>query len=207
MTMRPVVHVVEDDPSSRKATARALRTSGHEVELYASADEFLTRMPEGPGCLVLDLELPGASGLDLQERLTAGPNPLPVVFLSGRGDVPKTAQAMKAGAVDFLEKPVSASVLLEAVARALVQDVEARTLRERKRELLSRYETLTPREREVLPRVVTGQLNKQIAFDFGTTEHTVKVHRRRIMEKLGADSVADLVRMAADLGIPVGKLP
>ncbi len=114
---------------------------------------------------------------------------------------------MKAGAVDFLEKPVSASVLLEAVARALAQDADARTLRERKRELSNRYETLTPREREVLPRVVSGQLNKQIAFDFGTTEHTVKVHRRRIMEKLGADSVADLVRMAADLGIPVGKLP
>jgi FixJ family two-component response regulator len=207
VTTRPVVHVVEDDASSRKATARALRSAGYEVELHASADEFLARMPEGPGCLVLDLELPGASGLDLQERLAAASNPLPVVFLSGRGDVPKTAQAMKAGAVDFLEKPVSASVLLEAVARALVQDVEDRRLRERKRELSSRYETLTPREREVLPRVVSGQLNKQIAFDFGTTEHTVKVHRRRIMEKLGADSVADLVRMAADLGIPVGKLP
>jgi FixJ family two-component response regulator len=208
VTGSPVVHVVEDDASSRKATARVLRAAGHAVEVYASADEFLAEMPGGPGCLVLDLKLPGPSGLDLQERLTASRNPMPVVFLSGHGDVPKTARAMKAGAVDFLEKPVSAPTLLEAVVRALVKDAEDRALRDRKRELSRRYQTLTPREREVLPRVISGQLNKQIAFDFGTSEHTIKVHRRRVMEKLEAGSVADLVRIASDLGIsPLGKLP
>jgi len=204
---RPVVHVVEDHDSSRKATARVLRTAGHAVRLYASADEFLAKMPAGPGCLVLDLKLPGPSGLDLQERLTTAQNPMPVVFLSGHGDVPKTARAMKAGAVDFLAKPVSAPALLDAVARALVNDAEDRAVRARKRELRRRYESLTPREREVLAYVISGHLNKQTAFDLGTSEHTIKVHRGRLMQKLEADSVADLVRMASDLGIsPVGKI-
>ncbi len=198
----PVVHLVEDHDSSRKATARVLRTAGHPVEVYASADEFLAEMPAGPGCLVLDLKLPGPSGLDLQERLTTAENPMPVVFLSGHGNVPKTARAMKAGAVDFLAKPVSAPALLEAVARALVKDAEDRAVRARKREVRRRYESLTPREREVLAYVIGGQLNKQTAFELGTSEHTIKVHRRRLMQKLEADSVADLVRMASDLGIP-----
>jgi FixJ family two-component response regulator len=205
MTKGPVVHVVEDDAGSRRATARVLRTAGHAIEVYGSADEFLEKMPLGAGCLVLDLQLPGSSGLELQERLRASSNPLPVVFLSGHGDVPKAARAMKYGAVDFLTKPLSAPLLLEAVARALAKDAEDRTLRDRKQELTLRYEALTPREREVLARVISGQLNKQTAFDFGTTEHTIKVHRRRIMEKLRAESLADLVRMGSELGIaPVG---
>lgn len=203
----PVVHLVEDHDSSRKATLRVLHNAGHAVRVYRSADEFLAEMPAGPGCLVLDLRLPGPSGLDLQERLRTARNPMPIVFLSGHGDVPKTARAMKAGAVDFLAKPVSAPALLEAVARALVKDAEDRAVRERKREVRARYDRLTPREREVLAHVIGGQLNKQAAFDLGTSEHTVKVHRRRLMEKLQADSVADLVRLASDLGIPpVGKV-
>ncbi len=204
---RPIVHVVEDHESSRKATARVLQAAGYAVHQYASAEEFLAAMPAGPGCLVLDLQLPGPSGLDLQERLAVAPDPMPVVFLSGKSDVPKTARAMKAGAVDFLTKPVSGNALLEAVARALVKDSEDRIVRTRRLEARARYERLTPREREVFARVISGQLNKQAGFDLGTTEHTIKVHRQRVMQKLEADSVADLVRIATDLDIsPVGKV-
>jgi FixJ family two-component response regulator len=202
-----IVHVVEDDDSSRKATARLLQTAGYAVRVYPSASEFLAELPAGPGCLVLDLRLPGPSGLDLQERLTTAANPMPIVFLSGQGDVPKTARAMKAGAVDFLTKPVNGKVLLEAVARALVRDSEHRTVRARQQEVRARYDRLTPREREVFAHVISGQLNKQIGFDLGTSEHTIKVHRQRVLQKLEADSVADLVRIATDLGIsPVGEV-
>jgi FixJ family two-component response regulator len=156
---------------------------------------------------VLDLRLPGPSGLDLQERLTSADIALPVVFVSGHGDVPKTARAMKAGAIDFLVKPIDVPVLLEVVERALAKDAENRTLRARRRDARMRYERLTPREREVFAHVISGQLNKQIAFDLGTTEHTVKVHRHRVLEKLEARSIADLVRLAADLGVaPIGDV-
>jgi FixJ family two-component response regulator len=202
-----VVHVVEDDDSSRKATTRVLQAAGHRVRAYASAQEYLKEMPAGPGCLVLDLRLPGPSGLDLQERLVTTADPMPIVFLSGHGDVPKTVRAMKAGAIDFLTKPVSAPVLLDAVARAIARNAEDRAVRARRRDVRARYERLTPREREVLAHVISGQLNKQAAFDLDTSEHTIKVHRQRVMQKLEARSVADLVRMAADLGIsPVGEV-
>jgi FixJ family two-component response regulator len=204
-TEGPVVHVVEDDESSRTATARLLKTAGRAVRVYQSAAEFLEEMPAGPGCIVLDLRMPGPSGLDLQERLATAEAPMSVVFLTGHGDIPKSVRAMKNGAVDFLTKPVDPEVLLEAVGRALDKDAENRAIHERRQILRARYERLTPREREVLAHVISGQLNKQAAFDLGTTEHTIKVHRHRVMEKLEAGSMADLVRMAADLGIaPIG---
>jgi FixJ family two-component response regulator len=159
------------------------------------------------GCLVLDLRLPGPSGLDLQERLTAAENPLPIVFLTGHGDVPKTVRAMKAGAVDFLTKPVEADVLLEAVARAIARDAESRAVRLRQHGTRARYTRLTPREREVFAHLISGQLNKQVGWDLGISERTTKIHRRQVLEKMEADSIADLVRMAADLGIaPTGKV-
>jgi FixJ family two-component response regulator len=177
------------------------------VSVYPAADAYLAVRPSGPGCLVLDLNLPGESGLELQEHLATDPDAMPIVFLSGQGDVPKAAHAMKAGAIDFLTKPVTPATLLDAVARAFERDRHDRETRARRRAARSRYDRLTPREREVMAHVISGQLNKQIAFDLGTTEHTVKVHRQRVMEKLEADSVAALVRMADDLGIaPIGNV-
>jgi FixJ family two-component response regulator len=203
----PLVHVVEDDESSGLATARVLRAAGLSVRLYGSAPQFLASLPAGHGCLVLDLSLPGQDGLELQERLAAFDEALPIVFLTGHGDVPKTARAMKAGAVDFLTKPVEAAALLDAVRRALTRDAEARAARDRKRAAQARYDRLTPREREVFAHVISGQLNKQIAYGLGTSEHTVKVHRQHVMEKLEAESVPDLVRLAGDLGIaPAGSV-
>jgi FixJ family two-component response regulator len=203
----PLIHVVEDDESSSVATARVLRAAGFDVRLYTSATQFLASVPAGPGCIILDLGLPGPSGLELQERLADADEALPVVFLTGQGDIPKTAKAMKAGAIDFLTKPVEAPVLLEAVSRALARDAGNREVSARKRAARTRYDRLTPREREVLAHVISGQLNKQIAYDLGTSEHTIKVHRQRVMEKLEAMSVPDLVRLADDLGVePAGSV-
>jgi FixJ family two-component response regulator len=196
------VHVIEDDESSRIASSRLLKGAGYVVRVYATADEYLANLPEEPGCIVLDLRLPGASGLELQEHLTTAENPLPIVFLTGHGDVPQTVRAMKAGAVDFLTKPVDAPVLLEAVARALVQDNESRAVRARQREARERYNRLTAREREVFAHLISGQLNKQVGFDLGIAERTVKLHRHQVLEKMEADSIAELVRFAADLEIP-----
>lgn len=202
----PIVHVVEDDHASARATARVLEAAGLSVRLYDSAAAFLASAPSGHGCVVLDLSLPGVDGLELQERLASIEGALPVLFLTGYGDVPRTAQAMKAGAVDFLTKPVDAAVLLDAVDRALASDRVARRTLARRRAARVLYERLTPREREVFAHVISGQLNKQIAFDLGTSEHTIKVHRHRVMEKLEADSVPDLVRIADDLEVaPVGR--
>jgi FixJ family two-component response regulator len=202
-----VVHLIEDDELSRRATVRVLTTAGYVVSPYASADEFLAVAPADPGCLVLDLQLPGLNGLGLQERVCASANPLPIVFLTGHGGIPDSVRAMKNGAVDFLTKPVSARALLNAVDLALARDDADRATRARRRETRMRYERLTPREREVFAHVIAGQLNKQIAFDLGTIEHTIKVHRSRVMQKLEALSVADLVRMAGDLGVePVGEV-
>jgi FixJ family two-component response regulator len=200
------VHLVEDDESSRLASSRLLRSAGYDVRSYATADEFLAQPPSAAGCLVLDLELPDASGLDVQERLSTTDNPLPIVFLTGYGDVPKSVRAMKAGAVDFLTKPVDASVLLDAVSRAIARDMGNRAIRTRQGEARVRYNRLTPREREVFAHLISGQLNKQVGYDLGISERTTKIHRRQVLEKMEADSIADLVRMAGDLGIaPVGK--
>jgi two-component system, LuxR family, response regulator FixJ len=202
-----VVHVIEDDESSRIASSRLLRNAGYFVRVHSTGAEFLAHAPTEAGCVVLDLRLPGPSGLDLQEQLIASDNPLPIVFLTGHGDVAKTVRAMKAGAIDFLTKPVDAPVLLGAVARAIARDAENRTVRERQREARDRYGRLTLREREVFAHLISGQLNKQVGYDLGISERTTKVHRHQVLEKMQADSIADLVRMAADLGIaPTGKV-
>jgi FixJ family two-component response regulator len=204
--MTAVVHLVEDDESSRRASRRVLESAGHTVRAYASPAEFLAAPPDGPGCLVLDLRLPGQSGLELQAHLTRADNPLPIVFVTGHGDIPSSVRAMQHGAIDFLTKPVDAQALLDAVSRALARDSEARRVRGRQRDARARYERLTSREREVFAHLISGQLNKQIGFDLGITERTVKVHRHQVLDKMEADSVADLVRLAADLQIAaVGK--
>jgi FixJ family two-component response regulator len=202
-----VVHVIEDDESSRIASSRLLRSAGYTVRVYSTGAEFLANPPTEAGCLVLDLRLPGPSGLELQEHLTTAENPLPIVFLTGHADVPKSVRAMKAGAVDFLTKPVDPQVLLDAVASAIARDTENRDVRARRQEARGRYNRLTPREREVFAHLISGQLNKQVGYDLGISERTTKIHRRQVLEKMQADSIADLVRMAADLAIaPAGKV-
>jgi FixJ family two-component response regulator len=201
-----VVHVVEADESSRAASVRLLTSVGHVVRGWASAAEFLAQLPSEPGCIVLDLRLPGASGFEVQERVVNSQNPLPVVFLTAHGDVPKTVRAMKAGAVDFLTKPVEAQTLLDAVERALAHDAENRARRSRRLDVRTKFERLTPREREVFAHLISGQLNKQIGFDLGITERTIKVHRHQVLGKLEAGSIVDLVRIAGDLDIAPIKL-
>ena len=198
----PVVHVVDDDDDVRQATARLLRAAGYAVQSYASAGEFMARMPiVEPGCVVLDVQLPGGSGLQLHETLARAADELPVVFVTGHGDIPMSVRAIKAGAVDFLTKPVPRKALLTAVAQALARDVAERAARAHRREVQARYDRLTPREREVFAHLIGGQLNKQVAFDLGTAERTIKAHRHSIMEKLMADSIADLIGVATELGI------
>jgi FixJ family two-component response regulator len=197
------VHVVEDDPASRDATTRLLRAAGHFVRTYSSATDFLDGFDElRTGCIVLDLRLPGPDGLELQRILAASGNPLPIVFLTGYGEVPDSVRAMKSGAVDFLDKMSDARVLLDAVSRALMKDDEERALRAKRAGLRARYGRLTPRERDVFAHLISGQLNKQIGFDLGISEETVKIHRHRVLVKMEADSAVDLARMATDLAIP-----
>jgi len=198
----PTVHLVDDDPSILPALSRLLRSAGYRVEPFSSAEEFLNhrnKFPEVPGCAIVDLKLPGLSGLELQESLSKQQEPLPVIFLTGHGDIPSTVHAMKHNAVDFLTKPVSAGDLLPAVKRALDADIRAREARRQKRMILERYETLTPREREVMAWVVRGLLNKQVAFELGTTERTIKAHRAQIMAKMQVGSLAELVRISEQL--------
>jgi FixJ family two-component response regulator len=197
----PVVQLVEDDDAVREATARSLRAAGFEVRSYRSGEEFLEASPSDPGCVVMDLRLPGSSGLELQTRLAVSENPLPIVFLTGHGAVRDSVQAMKSGAVDFLTKTQDGSALLDAVRRAIDRDGVARTHRSRNLELGARYARLTRREREVFAHLISGQLNKQVAYDLGISERTVKIHRRQVLDKLEAASIADLVRIASALGI------
>jgi FixJ family two-component response regulator len=201
-----IVYVVDDDPSVCRALARLLRTARWSVETFPSADAFLNQtIPARPACLVLDIQLPGLSGLDLQQALARAQRDVPIIFLTGHGDVPTSVRAMKAGAVDLLQKPVDDEVLLDCVRRALEKS-QASLLERRKHALLQGHlDTLTPRERDVLLQVITGKLNKQIAGDLGIAEKTVKVHRGRVMQKMEAGSVADLVRMVQALRIgPAG---
>jgi FixJ family two-component response regulator len=198
-----LVFVVEDDAPLRESLKNLIRSVGLRVEAFASAQEFLDRpRPEVPGCLVLDVRLPGLSGLDLQQRMAEGNRDMPIIFITGHGDIPMTVQAMKAGAVAFLTKPFRDQELLDAIQQALVRDRKAREQRAKSEELRRRYRSLTPREREVMALVVAGLLNKQIAGELGTSEASVKVHRQHVMEKMGAGSLAALVRMADRLGIP-----
>ncbi len=197
-----LVYVVDDDASVRAAIGRLLRSVGLETQLFASATEFLTfTRPERPGCIILDVRMPRLSGLDLQQQLAAAGAILPIIFVTGHADVPMSVRAMKAGAVDFLPKPFHDQDLLDAVQRAIAADRERRLHESDLAAVRSIYETLTPREREVLSYVVSGALNKQIAGSLGTSEKTIKVHRARIMDKMGVESLADLVRLAGRLGV------
>jgi len=197
----PLVMVVDDDHRVREALSSLISSAGLRVAVFGSAAEFLEfKRPEVPGCLVLDLQLPGASGLELQQQLLAEDTP-PIVFISGHGDIPSSVRAIKAGAIEFLQKPFDDQELLRAIHAAIDQDRIARGKRSELAELQRHYKLLTPREREVLPFVVAGFANKQTGADLGTTEITIGVHRGQIMRKMGAKSLADLVRMADQLGI------
>lgn len=195
-----VIHVVDDDDAFREAISRLLRVAGYEVKAYRSAGDYLLDpAPDGPGCLLLDVHMPGPSGLELQDAVLRRGDSLPVIFLTGHGDIPMSVRAMRQGAADFLTKPVNREELLAAIRAALQkQDREQSTTRWR-RELAARYATLTPREKQVLEGVVTGALNKQIAAVLGTSERTVKAHRAKIMLKMRVGSVAELVLASAAL--------
>jgi FixJ family two-component response regulator len=197
---------VDDDASVREGLDSLFRSAGWKAETFASANEFLARSPEdAPSCLVLDLQLPGLSGLDLQKQMAEVDLEIPIVFLTGHGDIPASVQAMKAGAVEFLTKPVDEQNLLRAIEDAIERDRHARVQRGEKGELQSRYDSLTGREREVMQQVISGLLNKQVAAELNITEFTVKIHRGHVMRKMRADSLADLVRMAEGLGIRSNK--
>jgi len=199
-TQPPTIHIVDDDDSFRRAVSRLLQAAGFTVRGYASAGEFLlSRAEAGPGCVLLDVHMPGLDGLELQAALAKEDPSWPVVFVTGHGDIPMSVRAMKKGAVDFLTKPVKKEALLKAVETALASGVAQRSVSERSRKLRAHFESLTPREREVFERVTTGYLNKQIAGELGMAERTVKAHRANIMEKMQAESLAELVHIAAEL--------
>ena len=201
----PIVFVVDDDRSMRTSTERLVRSAGFNVKTFASAQEFLESVrPDGPACLVLDVRMPGQSGLDLQRELTGSGAQIPVIFMTGHGDIPTTVRAMKAGAVEFLTKPYRRNDLLDAIRAAIERDRASRQERLEAQALRQRYEQLTPREREVMALVVAGLLNKQIAGKLATAERTIKFHRAHIMQKMEAESLAELVRMAGQLGIASG---
>ena len=198
----PTVFVVDDDASVRRSMERLIRVAGLKVQTFESAREFLNcQRPDGPVCLVLDVRLPGLSGLDLQQELSQSGKQIPIVFLTGHGDIPMSVRAMKAGAVEFLTKPVKKHTLLAAIQAAVERDRATCQARAASEDLRARYEQLTPREREVMKLVVAGLLNKQVAGQLQTTERTVKFHRAHIMHKMGAESIAALVRMAEKLGV------
>jgi FixJ family two-component response regulator len=197
-----IVLVVDDDPSMLRSLGRLIKSAGFAVESFASAHEFLERCrPDIPGCLVLDIHMPGVSGLDLQEELAAAGVDLPVIFLTGYGNVPASVRAMKAGAFDFLEKPVDDRALVDAIHQAVARNRRVRLEHAELREIRRRVESLSPREREVLGLLVTGMLNKQIASELGTSEKTIKVHRGRVMAKMQAGSMAELVRLAGKVNL------
>jgi len=200
------VFVVDDDPSVRKSLTRVIESAGYTVEAFASARDFLKAAPtSGPCCLVLDVRMPGITGLDLQKTLARAVHRIPVVFITGHGDIPMSVKAMKAGAIDFLTKPFAAKDLLGAIQRAVDKDTRDLGQEALARSIDARVKTLTARERQVFALVVTGMLNKQIATQLGVVEKTVKVHRARVMEKMRAGSVAELVRLADAVGVIVAK--
>jgi len=202
----PIVFAIDDDASMREALSRLFRSIGMRAHVFASAQDFLTlKRPDAPACLVLDVRLPGLSGLDLQRELAAAGLTIPIIFITGHGDIPMSVQAMKAGAVEFLTKPFRDQVLLDAIHEAIQRDCANRKHRAEIAEQRARYDSLTQRQREVLVLVVSGLLNRQIAAQLGTTEFTVKIQRRSVMQKMQAGSLAELVRMAEKLAIPSSK--
>ena len=203
------IYVVDDDPSVRKGLSRLISSVGFSVEAFASAREFLEVRPNetGPCCVVLDVRMPGLSGLDLQEELSKRASyVIPIIFITGHGDIPMTVRAMKRGAVDFLTKPFNDQQLLDAINVAIDNDRGARVEMSEVDVLMQRVDRLTPRERQVMALVITGMLNKQIAYQLGISEKTVKVHRGHVMEKLEIDSVAELVRLAQKVGVEPGDI-
>jgi FixJ family two-component response regulator len=201
-----IVFVVDDDATIREALRSLLRSVGLQAELFATTREFLARQrPDVPSCLVLDVRLPGTGGLDFQRQLSEAGIHIPIIFITGHGDIPMSVRAMKAGAVEFLTKPFRDQDLLDAIQVALEKDGAGRRCEGEVALIRERFESLTPREREILPLVVSGLLNKQIAAQIGTSETTVKVHRSQLMRKMGADSLANLVRIAGRIGIPAGR--
>jgi FixJ family two-component response regulator len=198
----PIVFIVDDDLSVRRTTERLVRTAGFNVQAFTSGREFLRiPRPEGPACLILDVRMPGLDGMQLQKELAQSGINIPIIFITGHGDIPMSVRAMKAGAVEFLTKPFRSRSLLEAIHSAIERDRAAHKERSESEELRERYEQLTAREREVMTLVVTGMLNKQVAGELTTTERTIKFHRANIMQKMLADSLADLVRIAEKLGV------
>jgi FixJ family two-component response regulator len=206
MAPATVVFVVDDDASVRKSLTRLISEAGYSVQAFASAREFLARPPSaGPSCIVLDVRMPGVTGLDLQQTLTGAVHQIPIIFITGHGDISMSVKAMKAGAVDFLTKPFAGKDLLEAIQRAVTKDMQDIRAAARTDEIRERVKQLTPRESQVFALVVTGMLNKQIAAELGVGEKTIKVHRARVMEKMRAGSVAELVRLADEVGIIVTR--
>jgi FixJ family two-component response regulator len=203
---RATVFVVDDDASLRRALQRLIRSAGYDAALFPTAQAFLdSEKPASPCCLILDVQMPGLSGLDLQKEMIDRDLFMPVVFLTGHGTIPMSVQAMKSGAVDFLIKPVDETRLFSAIETAIRRAVQERSVRAEREDVQRRLDTLTPREYEVLSWVITGMLNKQIASEIGTSEKTVKVHRARVMHKMEAGSLAELVRLAEHAGISSGR--
>ena len=204
----PSVFIIDDDPSARRGLTRLVRAAGMNAESFASAGEFLASgNPDGPGCIVLDVRMPGMTGPELQEELCRSDYCMPIIFISAHGDVPTAAQSMKRGAVNFLTKPVDGDDLQEAIHEALARDAENRAQRAERGSVNGRIEKLSPREREVMTYVITGKLNKQIAGKLGISEETVKIHRGRVMHKLGIGSVPELVRLCEKAGIEPAERP
>jgi FixJ family two-component response regulator len=198
--LEPVIYVVDDDPSVRDSTELMLKSVGFNVKTFSSAQDFLkANLPQDLGCLVLDVRMPGMSGLELQEKLVSAKTPLPVIFITGHGTVPMSVRAMKTGAVDFLQKPFEEQDLLDAINRAIARQRERKSKKDEAEKLQLRLKVLTPREYEVFSFLITGRANKEIAYELGASERTIKAHRARIMEKMNAGSLADLVRFAEQL--------